>query len=414
MTEKEPQSNPYRKIESTGAYRRLMGAYYIIAKHPSWFGKKVAWITSGGPVEPLYAMGVLPFYPENYGAMCGAFRMSVSLCEAAEHKGYSRDLCSYALTDIGSSLTGKGPMGKLPKPDFLVCGNNICGTVIKWYEIQARAFQVPLFFFDTPFIHGEIQDHMLKYVQNQMKDYVTFLERQLNRPFSEKKFRKSITHSFEAIQLWREILELTRRHPAPLTAFDAFIHMAPIVTLRGTRWAVWYYRKLKKEIEKRVKNGVGAFAREEIRLIWDNIPIWYDIRNLSKILSSQGAVLVADTYTSAWAMDHLDLNQPPLEGLSKAYATIHLNQGLQYKIEKMTNLIESYGAHGFIMHSNRSCKSYSLGQADMKREVTKATGRPGLMIEADHTDSRSYAPKQVEKQIRVFLDIIRNKEQASG
>jgi len=113
-------------------------------------------------------------------------------------------------------------------------------------------------------------------------------------------------------------------------------------------------------------------------------------------------------------MDHLDLNQPPLNGLSKAYATIHLNQGLQYKIKKMTGLIEQYGAHGFIMHSNRSCKSYSLGQADLKREVTKATGKPGLMIEADHTDSRSYAPKQVEKQIQIFLDIIRGKEQESA
>jgi benzoyl-CoA reductase/2-hydroxyglutaryl-CoA dehydratase subunit BcrC/BadD/HgdB len=129
--------------------------------------------------------------------------------------------------------------------------------------------------------------------------------------------------------------------------------MAPIVTLRGTRWAVWYYRKLKKEIEERVKKGVGAFAREEIRLIWDNIPIWYDIRNLSKILSSQGAVLVADTYTSAWALDQIDLNDS-LNALAKAYATIHLNQGLSYKIKKMANLIESYGAHGFIMHSNRS------------------------------------------------------------
>ncbi len=414
MTEKDSQTNPYRKINSTSAYRRLMTAYYFIAKKPSWFGKKVAWITSGGPVEPLYAMGALPFYPENYGAMCGASRTSVSLCEAAEHKGYSRDLCSYALTDIGSSLTGKGPLGKLPKPDFLVCANNICGTVIKWYELQARAFQVPVFFFDTPFIHDEIQDHTLKYVENQMKDYIAFLEHQLKRSFSEEKFQKAIFRSFEAIKLWKEILELTRQLPAPLTAFDAFIHMAPIVTLRGTRWPVWYYRKLKKELEERVKRGEGAFVREEIRLIWDNIPIWYDIRNLSKILSSQGAVLVADTYTSAWALDHLDLNQSPLSGLSKVYATIHLNMGLDYKIKKMINLIERYGAHGFIMHSNRSCKSYSLGQADLKREVSKATGKPGLMIEADHTDSRSYAPKQVEKQIQIFLDIIRGKEHASS
>lgn len=409
MIEKELQSNPYRKIDSTGAYRRLMTAYYFMVKHPAWFGKKVAWITSGGPVEPLYAMGVLPFYPENYGAMCGASRMSVPLCEAAEQKGYSHDLCSYALTDIGSSFTGKGPIGRLPKPDFLVCGNNICGTVIKWYEIQARALGVPLFFLDTPFFHDELHQHNLRYVEKQMGEYIAFLEKQMKRPFLEKRFKKVASRSLEAISLWREILDLSRNQPAPFAAFDAFIHMAPIVTLRGTRWAVRYYQKLKRELEERVKKGLGAFAREEIRLVWDNIPIWYDIRNLSKLLSSNGAVLVADTYTSAWAMEEPDLTYS-LDGLSRAYATIHLNRGLDYKMQKIATLIEKFGAHGFIMHSNRSCKPYSLGQYDMRREVTRLTGKPGLIIEADHTDSRSYSPQQVEKQILMFLEIIRGKD----
>ena len=409
MAKDQLQSNDYRKINSTGAYRRLMIAYYFMVKRPTWFGKKVAWITSGGPVEPLYAMGVLPFYPENYGAMCGTFRMSPSFCEAAEHKGYSHDLCSYVLTDIGSPLAKKGPLGRLPKPDFLVCANNICGTVIKWYEIQARSFNVPLFFFDTPFIHDEMENHTLEYVQNQMGEYISFLEKQAHHPFSDERFQEVCSRSFEAITLWKEILEMARHHPAPLAAFDAFIHMAPIVTLRGTRWAVGYYKKLKREMEERVQRGVGAFAREEIRLIWDNIPIWYDIRNLSKMLSSQGAVLVADTYTSAWTLNALDLGQSLLNGLAGAYATIHLNRGLEYKIRKMANLIETYGADGFIMHSNRSCKPYSLGQLDLKRQVTRLTGKPGLLIEADHTDSRSYAPKQVEKQIQIFLDIARTK-----
>jgi benzoyl-CoA reductase/2-hydroxyglutaryl-CoA dehydratase subunit BcrC/BadD/HgdB len=403
--------NPYREIRSTAAYRRLMIAYYFLVKHAAWLGKKVAWITSGGPVEPLYAMGVLPFYPENYGAMCGASRTSVPLCEAAEHEGYSRDLCSYVRTDIGSNLTGTGPLGVLPKPAFLVCCNNICGTVIKWYEIQARALNVPLFFLDTPFVHDEIDDHTLRYVVKQMEDYIAFLEQQLKRPFSEKRFYRVGDRSLEAVGLWREIIELSKNRPAPFPAFDAFIHMAPIVTLRGTRWAVRYYRKLKREIEQRVESGIGAYDREEIRLIWDNIPIWYDIRKLSKILASQGAVLVGDTYTSAWAHDQMD-GAPSLEGFARLHATIHLNLGLEYKIKKMIELVEGYGAHGFIMHSNRSCKSYSIGQFDIKREVTKATGKPGLIIEADHTDSRSYAPKQVEKQIGVFLDIIRGKTQA--
>lgn len=406
MSTASSKEKSYREIESVKAYRRLMKGYYLMVKNPRWFGKKVAWITSGGPVEPLYAMGVLPFYPENYGAMCGASRMSVSLCEIAESQGYSRDLCSYARCDIGSSLSGKGPLGILPKPDFLVCGNNICGTVIKWYEIQARAFNVPLFFLDTPFIHDQLDSHTLTYVQQQMKEYIRFLEGICQHPFSEKRFLKVAARSLEAVALWKEILELSRNRPAPFAAFDAFIHMAPIVTLRGTGWAVRYYKKLKKELEGRVKRGEGAFAREEIRLIWDNIPIWYDIRNLSRLLFKHGAILVADTYTSAWTLKPVDLGNP-LESLSRSYATVHLNLGLEHKVAKMVELMEKYQAHGFIMHSNRSCKTYSLNQFDLKRKVSEITGKPGLIIEADHTDSRSYAAGQVEKQIETFVEMTR-------
>ncbi len=402
----EEKQKSYREIQSVKDYRRLMKTYYLVVKNAKWFGKKVAWITSGGPVEFLYAMGVIPFYPENYGAMCGASRTSVALCEEAEAHGYSRDLCSYARCDIGSFFSNQGPLGKLPKPDFLVCGNNICGTVIKWYEIQARALNVPIFFLDTPYLDNQIPDHVLKYVTGQMEEYIGFLEKQLHRRFDEKKFQKVGAQSLAAITLWKEILELSRNRPAPFAAFDAFIHMAPIVTLRGSRWAVWYYRKLKKELEERVKKGQGAFAQEKIRLVWDNIPIWYDIRNLSKMLSSRGAVLVADTYTAAWTLSRLDLARP-LESLARSYISVHLNMGLDYKIERMVDMVTDYQADGFIMHSNRSCKTYSLNQYDLKRRVSEITGKPGLIIEADHTDARSYAPQQVEKQMQTFLEMVR-------
>ena len=60
--------------------------------------------------------------------------------------GYSRDLCSYARSDIAAATVNGGPIGGLPAPDFLVCCNNICGTVLKWYEVQARYFNVPFLF----------------------------------------------------------------------------------------------------------------------------------------------------------------------------------------------------------------------------------------------------------------------------
>jgi benzoyl-CoA reductase/2-hydroxyglutaryl-CoA dehydratase subunit BcrC/BadD/HgdB len=113
--------------------KEIMMVYYMEAKSARISGRKVAWITSGGPVEPLIAMDVIPVYPENHGAMIGASKMGTELCEKAESMGYSSDLCSYARSDIACATVNGGPIGGLPRPDMLICCNNICGTVLKWY-----------------------------------------------------------------------------------------------------------------------------------------------------------------------------------------------------------------------------------------------------------------------------------------
>ena len=107
---------------------RLMTRYYTLSKVVGKL-RPMAWVTSGAPIEILLAMGVASVYPENYGALCGARRASVPLCQLAEAHGYSPDLCSYARSHIGSVLDGRqAPMGGLPKPALVVAGNNACST----------------------------------------------------------------------------------------------------------------------------------------------------------------------------------------------------------------------------------------------------------------------------------------------
>ncbi|MDH7489143.1 MAG: 2-hydroxyacyl-CoA dehydratase, partial [Anaerolineae bacterium] len=138
-------TRPYRKLQSATALNRLMTAYYLRSR---WVGRvrPLAWVTSGAPIEILEAMGIASVYPENYGALCGAQRAATDLCQVAEAEGLSQDVCSYARTSIGSVFApDKAPMGGLPRPDLLIASNNICGTVVKWYQYLARHFGVPLF-----------------------------------------------------------------------------------------------------------------------------------------------------------------------------------------------------------------------------------------------------------------------------
>lgn len=392
-----------RRIRSAAAMRDLMTRYYMEAKAAENTDQLLAWITSGAPVEPLIAFDVIPVYPENHGAMCGAAHMNVELCEAAEARGFSRDLCSYARGDIGSAITKGGPIGGLPRPDFLVCCNNICNTVFKWYEELARFFEVPLFIYDTPFVRRGLPEHTADYSLRQMEEYISFLERITKKEYDEARFIDVAAKSMHASALWAEVLACNENKPAPMTCFDAFILMAPVVTLRGTQEVVDFYQGVLQEMRERVEAGIGVLPSEKYRLLWDNIPVWYEMRNLGKLFMELEACLAADTYTSAWTFDQVDVENP-LASMARIYTEVYLNIDLERMADKIESLARRFDVDGMVMHSNRSCKPYSLGQYDLAREFTRRTGKPALIIEADHTDSRWYNRTEVENRIREFVE----------
>jgi bcr-type benzoyl-CoA reductase subunit B len=405
----EEKSKEKNRLRASQKMKELMTRYYIGAKMAEGTDKKIAWISSGGPVEFLIAADIIPIYPENHGAMLGASRMSVELCEVAESLGYSRDLCSYARGDIGSALTKKSPIGGLPRPNFLLACNNICGTVLKWYQALSRFFDVPLFFLDTPFIHHKLIPESIIYVRRQFEELIAFIEIQTGKKFDRHRLGEVVRYSGQAAILWKEVLDQCAHRPSPMSCFDAFINMAPIVTLRGTEEVVQFYRDMKEELKERIIQGMSAVPEEKFRLLWDNIPIWYKMRELSELFSSYGACLVADTYTSAWVFEGMDTSDP-LEGLAQAYTTAYLNISIDLMVERILDLLQRFGVDGLIIHSNRSCKPYSLGQYDMQRLIYQKTGIPGLVIEADMTDARVYSDAQVKTRIEAFMETLQNRQ----
>ena len=402
--------HPGAKIQSTKKMKEIMTTYYLDALTARENNKPLAWITSGGPVEPLIAMDIIPVYPENHGAMVGAAKMGEELCTKAEDMGYSMDLCSYARSDIGCAVAGGGPLGGLPAPDLLVCCNNICGTVLKWYEVQARHFNVPLFILDTPVCHTEYTKEMADYVRLQLDEYIQFLETHTQQSFDRDKMTQVGKRSLAGQKLWRKVLNTTAHKPSPMSAFDAFFFLALIVTLRGTQTAVDFYADLLKEMEERVEKGMGIVPREDHRLLWDNLPIWYRLKWLSNKFSSHNACLVADTYTSAWcsAIDYID-PEHFMESMVEAYTRIYLNIGVDAMAEQILEMIQFYGANGFVMHSNRSCKPYSFGQMDIMDIVRKKTDIPVLLLEADMGDPRNFSTSQAETRIDAFMEIVKQR-----
>lgn len=388
-----------KKLKAADRMKQLMGGYYMMGKQ----AEVNAWITSGAPVELLYAMDIYPVYPENHGALIGAAKQGPYFSDFAERKGFSRDLCSYARCDIGCVFAGTSPIGGLPRPTFLFACNNICNTVVKWYQVLSRIFKVPLFLLDTPFVRKEMKESYVRYVHDQLYEFVDFMEKVTGREMSDSKLRETLVKSISGVNAYSEVLHMAKYKPSPLTCFDAFINMAPIVCLRGTDYPVQFYAEMKKELEERVSRGEGAVDNEEIRLLWDNIPVWYRLKWFAEFFAERNSSLVADTYTNAWtgfiSMDKSDI----FWSMAETYTFIYLNIGLEHMAEAINRLIDFYDVDGVVIHSNRSCKPYSFGQYELQKMIDA----PSVVIEADMVDSRSFSEAQVETRLEAFIEMLR-------
>jgi benzoyl-CoA reductase/2-hydroxyglutaryl-CoA dehydratase subunit BcrC/BadD/HgdB len=139
--------------------------------------------------------------------------------------------------------------------------------------------------------------------------------------------------------------------------------------------------------------------------MWDNIAIWYKVRDLSDIFAQHGMNFVTATYTNAWVetVSHLDTDYP-FESMAKAYSLVILNNNLNHRLELMERLIKEYQVDGLVIHSARSCKPYSVGQYDLKRLLMKRLGVPSVIIEADITDSRVYSEEQTRTRLEAFFE----------
>jgi benzoyl-CoA reductase/2-hydroxyglutaryl-CoA dehydratase subunit BcrC/BadD/HgdB len=391
-------------LQSTRKLKELMSLHYLQGRHADG-AVPVAWVTSGFPVELLRPLGFHTLYPENHAAMCGVQRIVPGLSDAVEKDGYSRDLCSYARTDLGCVATGTTPAGRLPRPDLLACCTNICQTVLYWYKALASHFRVPLVLIDTPFVYGEAPPHHLRYVRDQLEELVGVAEKIAGRRLDRAELEAVTRRSKEGSRLWGECLAMSRSRPAPWTGFDGFFHMAPIVALRGSEECNAYYRMLLDELRDRVRRGIGGIREERHRLLWDNLPMWFAVRELATLLAGRGFNFACTSYTNAWAEAGIRVDPAdPLGSAAHSYTHIILNQDLRNRLDILRRLSRDYSCDGAVLHSDRSCKPYSIGQVDLKERLSAELGIRVLLLEADHNDPRAWAAEPGENRLTAFME----------
>ena len=401
-------------------------------------GKPVAWVMYAMVNEVFEAMGIIPVYPENFGALCAVKRVADPFIKRSEADGFSNVMCSYARIGLGYTAlwqdTGEipefAPDSGMFKPVMLVGSSLACDTRFKWFQAFQRYVDAPHYSFDTPLPplananRPEVRSQYMKYMVAQLKGLVRFMEETLGKKMDWDKLDELVRRGQKTYGLFHDaFMTAGRAVPCPMPAEDAFNNFVPAFFMMGQPEALDFYQGLLDEINEKIKNGEGTIPDERYRLIWGGgLPPWHSMKMFNYV-QEQGAVFVFQSvYIPMNEVDIPDRVRNPLERL--AYA-IYENAALRVEKDKSLGLhglcnfvglgnpllyIDECGADGVVMHWLRSCRGTTIGQVYNKNLIEERSDVPTIFLESDMCDINSFSEEVWKTRLSALFEALESRK----
>lgn len=348
-------------------------------------------------------------YPENHSTSLSAKHESMDMITEAENLGYNNDLCGYARVNLGFVSKGDCESLKMPLPDYVVCSNNICNQLVKWFENVAKICNVPLIVFDIPFNNEyEVTESRMEYMRAQIPYLISELERVTGSKWSEERFREVMAVSNECGRQWQRASKYFEAKPSPMNGFEMFNYMALMVCARGRRETVEAIRLLADELEARFNAGETTFKGEpKHRILMEGIACWPHLSHNYKTLKNSGCNLCGTVYTETWGRTYKDLNE-----MLHSYSVVLDNTNIDRSCDRRINLGRRAKVDGALIHMNRSCKAWDGILFEMERRLRDQLHIPTATYDGDQSDPRCYSEAQYESRVQGLVEAMGN--QAMG
>ncbi len=373
----------------------------------------VGWCSSNFPVEIPETLGLAVVYPENQAAGIAARGAGERMCNISEADGYSNDICAYARISLAYAKVKSAPEQDMPQPDFLLCCNNICNCMIKWYENLALELDIPLILIDIPHLEGEECDEdRVKYIRAQFDDCIAQLEAITGKKMDYTRLREVMEISQRSSRAWLRAVGTMEHVPSPFSGFDIFNNMAVACVGRGTVEAAEAFELLADEYEALAKEGRSTFKGEEkYRILFEGIACWANLRFTYKTLQSRGINLTASIYGPAFSFLYGSLDE-----LMAAYAYVPNCNCFERELQMRVDDAIRNKVDGALFHMNRSCKNWSGTLYEMQRQFQEKTGVPTVVFDGDQSDPRCFSEAQYETRVEALTEIMaaRKGREAAG
>ncbi len=355
-------------------------------------------------------------------------KLSLECLEAAEAKGWARDLCSYMRNYWGSMYLGKYAFGgDYPDPDFCF-QDHICCSHGKWYQHVAEYKKIPYFCIDVSVgPYKDIDENRLMFVVNQMHESIEWLEKVTGRKYQDELLIEAVENETRSTSTWAEVCCLNMAKPAPLdekTMYSLYVHGT---LAKHSKEIADFYEELRDEVKYRVENHIAAVPNETCRLMSDTQPPWGFLK-VFRYLEKYGAISVGSLYTfgliGIWETKPDGSWGPRTTPMQKGEKITTRDQALRVladwnlskpewqhfydpnlKTDMMLQIVKQWQLDGVMLHLNRGCEGLSCGIMENRLGIAKA-GVPVMTFEGNMGDEREFDEKRVMVRIDSFMETL--------
>ena len=432
MKEPKEKTTAEKSMEIAMRVRQIVKDLSQKAHEAKAKGDPIAYLfIFSGYDEILRAMDIVTVGTENYAGLCAVKNDAERFLAKAEAEGYPRHLCTYATLGLGFDAM-RCEMGRMPpnSPDgglehptvMLGTGMMICDPRYKWYQATQRYIDAPMHilgFLNPPahYTHidfKELKGYYLKYITEELKELVQFLEQKTNRKMDWDRLSEIVDLSERTIQVWWDAYQLRKAIPAPMSAEDAMTIMVPGYFMMGTQMAYDFYSELFDELKYRVDHKIGAIPDEKYRLLWAlSLPPWYGLI-MFNYFGSLGAVFpIEAVYHPQQPVDIPPEITHPLEriawrsyeGMTRWHEKARAHNG-NPNVAWFLDLIEKYQLDGVVFHQAMTCRTIHTGQLNQINVFKKYSDKPVLLLEGDIVDIRNYDKTATQRKIDAFIEVV--------
>lgn len=373
-------------------------------------GIPVVWHNCGLTPELIKALDgpVFPYPIESLAVLedlVGEVDYTMEIIDAAEAHGLAPEVCS-----IDKSALGGAVKGVVPDPLCMVFHNTPCDSQIAASQTLAELTGAPSILIDIPYLSGERE---IKYVAGQLRQEIAFLEEQTGLKISWEKLEEICQKNNEMSEYLLSWNESRRTIPCPQISKLVGLMTALMVVFSGDDTGIFIAKELMEEAIERTERGESAVPDgNEIRAIWYQDPIWFDLSFYDWMESELNVVVPIDLFGYHAPEGFIDTSTPEtmLLGLAKKYLSI-LPMSRQFKgpidmfIDDYLQIYQDFKGDFGIFAGHVACK-HGWGGIGLFKEASREAGYPLMVFEFDMFDPRVTSSEAIAEELTRYVNDI--------